>query len=459
MGSLTLCFAVLFDAALLRIPQVAPRGDSLLMAVILTAIHSLSSERTKTMNKYSSRKRNSTTNLNGKSPRRRTQTNNNQKRDEAVRELQKCEGILEMLPKGFGFLRLAEKGFTRRDDDVFVPESTILKFRLQQGVFVKGISQVGTKRTGPRLMQVTEIENLNPEEYGDHSSFFDDRTPTNPTRWLRLERTDEPNAMRVLDLLCPVGLGQRALIASPPRAGKTTLLKQIGQSISANHPDIHLVALLIDERPEEVTEIRAELDGDVFASCLDEDIESHARLSQLVVDRCKRMAEAGKDVFLLVDSLTRMSRAFNKLPHLSGPIGAGGLNIRALDIPKQVFASARAFMEGGSLTIVATVLIETENRMDEVIFQEFKGTGNLDLVLSQQIADQRIWPAIEIAKSGTRRVELIHDAETMNALTALRRTLLTLRPADAIKELTTKLKRFNTNDEFVRLINGKLPGM
>ena len=407
------------------------------------------------MNIRNSHKR-ETTNFNGRVRGRRSHTKNIPKQSMTAKELRKCDGVLEMHPKGFGFLRQPEKGFARREDDVFVPESTIQKFQLQQGVFVRGVAQIGTKQTGPRLLKVTEIEDLNPAEYQD-LSYFDDRTPTNPKRWLRLERNDETDAMRILDLLCPIGLGQRALIASPPRAGKTTLIKQIGQSILANHPGIHLVALLIDERPEEVTELRAELEGDVFASCLDENIERHAQLSQLVVDRCKRMAEAGKDVFLLVDSLTRMSRAFNKLPRLSGPIGAGGLNIRALDIPKQLFASARAFEEGGSLTIVATLLIETENRMDEVIFQEFKGTGNLDLVLSAQIAEQRIWPAIAIAKSGTRRVELIHDADTMTAVTALRRTLLTMRPANAIKELTTKLERFKSNDEFVSLINGKLP--
>ena len=403
------------------------------------------------MNNYRSRKPNSSRTRLGTG---RNQVRTKQDRKSVPVELQECSGVLELHPKGFGFLRQPEKSLARRDNDVFVPESTIAKFQLQQGVSIAGMFQVTNKNSGPRLTRISEIEDLKPEEYRNLIP-FDERTATNPRQWLRLEHSDQPISMRVLDLLCPIALGQRALIASPPRAGKTTLLKDVGQSISVNYPDVQLVALLIDERPEEVTEIRESLDGDVFASCIDQDIRSHARLSQLVTDRCKRMAEAGKDVFLLVDSLTRMSRAFNKLPDLQGPIGAGGLNICALDIPKQVFASARNLAEGGSLTILATVLIETENRMDEVIFQEFKGTGNLDLVLSQQIADLRVWPAIDISKSATRRVELVHDAQTMNASTALRRTLLTMRPAEAIRELTMKLNRFETNDKFVELVNGK----
>jgi transcription termination factor Rho len=414
------------------------------------------------MNNQKSRNRTSTTK--GKSPAgRRRSHRGGQNREVLASELSPCEGVLELHPKGYGFLRCPAKEFARRETDVFVSESTISKLRLRQSVLINGKSTSASKNVGARLIQIDRIEGMNPADYKELLP-FDELTPINPKQWLRLERFDEPvdaqaggpDAMRLLDLLCPIARGQRALIASPPRAGKTTLLKQIGQSISDNYPDVHLVALLIDERPEEVTEIRAELGGEVFASCLDQDIQSHARLSQLVVDRCKRMAEAGKDVFLLVDSLTRMARAFNKLPHLTGPIGAGGLNIRALDIPKQVFASARPFAEGGSLTIVATVLIETENRMDEVIFQEFKGTGNLDLVLSRQIADLRIWPAIDIPKSATRRVELIHDAETMSAVTALRRTLLTMRAEDALKGLAQKLIQVKTNDAFISLINGKM---
>ena len=303
---------------------------------------------------------------NQKSRRRKPASRQQPHRDE--RKGLPCIGVLELHAKGYGFLRNPDTGFARCENDVFVSESIIKKFMLHQGVLVTGDSATTRHGSSPRLVQVTKLEDMIPSQYVG-ANRFDDRTPVNPSKWLPLERESDEVSMRTLDLLCPIGLGQRALIASPPRAGKTTLLKHIAKSISNNHPEIHLNALLIDERPEEVTEIREELNGHVFASCLDKNVQSHARLSQLVIDRCKRMAETGKDVFLIVDSLTRMARAFNKLPNLSGPIGAGGFNIHAFDIPKQVFASARSFKEGGSLTIVATVLIETENRMDEVIFQ------------------------------------------------------------------------------------------
>ena len=363
-----------------------------------------------------------------------------------------CSGVLELHPRGYGFLRRVTRNLARRDDDVFVPESLVQTYRLQAGVSVTGMSQRVCRTAGPRLVRIEDVNDIDPKSYAD-VSIFEDLTPTNPTTWLRLERENGPASMRVLDLLCPVGIGQRALIASPPRAGKTTLLRQIGHSIAANYPDIQLVALLIDERPEEVTDIRTEIDGEVFASSLDEDVTNHARLAHLVLNRCQRMAETGKDVVLLVDSLTRLSRACNKLPNLTGAIGAGGLNIRALDMPRQLFAAARAFKEQGSLTIIATVLIETENRMDEVIFREFKGTGNLDIVLSQQLADRRIWPALDISQSATRRVELLHDPSTLQATTVLRNSLLSLPPIDAMSELTRRLESSKSNKEFISMIN------
>ena len=351
---------------------------------------------------------------------------------------------------------------TRRDTDVFVSETLIQKNRLRQGALISGLAACGTAKRGAkaglRMVELEMIEGQTPAEYRS-SLPYEDRTPVNPTQWLKLERENcvagEDLSMRVMDLLCPIGLGQRALIASPPRAGKTMLLKQIGRSISTNYPEIELVVLLIDERPEEVTEIQEEIDGQVFASSIDQTAQDHARLSRLVIDRCQRMVESGKDVVLLVDSLTRMARSFNKLPRTHGTVGAGGLSITALDVPKRIFGAARKLTEGGSLTIVASVLIETENRMDEVIFREFKGTGNMDLVLDQQIADQRIWPAVDVLQSATRRVELLHDQETMTAVTALRRLLVKMPKADAIKELSEKLKRFPSNDEFVRLINSR----
>jgi len=256
-----------------------------------------------------------------------------------------------------------------------------------------------------------------------------------------------------MDLLTPLGKGQRALIVAPPRSGKTVMLQQISQAISENHPDVSLVMLLVDERPEEVTDMRRSVKGEVLASSLDCDVESHVRLSQLVVERCKRMAEAGKDVFLLMDSITRMARAFNKWVGNTGRTMSGGVDIKALDIPKKLFATARVFEEGGSLTIVATALIDTGSRMDELIFQEFKGTGNMELVLDRKLADRRVWPAIDISQSGTRREEKLLDPNTLHAVNVLRRTLSTMHHVDAMEQLTKQLGKFKSNREFITLIS------
>ena len=256
-----------------------------------------------------------------------------------------------------------------------------------------------------------------------------------------------------MDLLTPLGKGQRALIVAPPRTGKTIMLQQVSQAISANHPELSLVMLLVDERPEEVTDMKRTVKGEVIASSLDCDVESHVRLSQLVVERCKRMTEAGKDVFLLMDSITRMARAFNKWVGNTGRTMSGGVDIKALDIPKKLFASARAFEEGGSLTIVATALIDTGSRMDELIFQEFKGTGNMELVLDRKLADRRVWPSIDISQSGTRREEKLINPETLHAVNMLRRTLSSMHPVDAMEQLTKQLAKFKSNREFVALIS------
>jgi aspartate kinase len=257
---------------------------------------------------------------------------------------------------------------------------------------------------------------------------------------------------RVMDLLTPLGKGQRALIVAPPRTGKTVLLQQVSQAVSTNHPELSLVMLLIDERPEEVTDMRRSVKGEVLASSLDCDVESHVRLSQLVIERCKRMAETGKDVFLLMDSITRMARAFNKWVGNTGRTMSGGVDIKALDIPKKLFATARVFEEGGSLTIVATALIDTGSRMDELIFQEFKGTGNMELVLDRKLADRRVWPAIDISQSGTRREEKLLDPDTLHACNMLRRTLSSMHHVDAMEQLTKQLAKFKSNREFISLI-------
>ncbi|HVX60222.1 MAG TPA: transcription termination factor Rho, partial [Pirellulales bacterium] len=273
-----------------------------------------------------------------------------------------------------------------------------------------------------------------------------------PHEWLRLETGRQPLSTRVVDLLAPLGKGQRALIVAPPRTGKTVLLQQISNAIESNYPDVKLLMLLVDERPEEVTDMRRSVRGEVIASSLDQDAANHIRVAQLAVERCKRLAESGQDVFLLVDSVTRLARAFNKSVGDSGRTMTGGLDIRALDIPKKLFAAARAFEEGGSLTIVATALIDTGSRMDELIFQEFKGTGNMELVLDRTLADRRVWPALDISGSGTRREEKLLDAGMLHAATILRRSLSAAGHVEAMEELTSQLARFSSNREFIQLM-------
>ncbi len=361
-------------------------------------------------------------------------------------------GVLEMHPNGYGFLRDPQNNYQRERTDPFVPGTMIDKFGLREGVLIRGIVQQGRGKQGPRIKEIETVNGMTPEEYKDVRN-FDQLTPINPENWLRLETGHEPLTTRVMDLLTPLGKGQRALIVAPPRSGKTVMLQHISQAISANHSDVTLVVLLVDERPEEVTDMKRAVQGEVVASSLDRDVESHVRLSQLVVERCKRLAEEGKDVFLLMDSITRMARAFNKWVGNTGRTMSGGVDIKALDIPKKLFATARVFEEGGSLTIVATALIDTGSRMDELIFQEFKGTGNMELVLDRKLADRRVWPAIDVSQSGTRREEKLLAPDMLHAITMLRRTLSTMDPVDAMEQLTQKLGKFKTNDEFIELIS------
>ncbi|MFM7520879.1 MAG: transcription termination factor Rho [Planctomycetota bacterium] len=366
-------------------------------------------------------------------------------------------GVLEMHPNGYGFLRSAETNYTRERTDPFVPGTMIERFRLREGVFIKGMVQPGRRQQGPRVREILEVEGMAPDEYPKVKT-FDQLTPINPETWLRLETGQQPLTTRIMDLLTPLGKGQRALIVAPPRTGKTVLLQQVSQAVSANHPDLSLVMLLIDERPEEVTDMRRTVKGEVLASSLDCDVESHVRLSQLVIERCKRMAEAGKDVFLLMDSITRMARAFNKWVGNTGRTMSGGVDIKALDIPKKLFATARVFEEGGSLTIVATALVDTGSRMDELIFQEFKGTGNMELVLDRKLADRRVWPSIDISQSGTRREEKLLDPDTLHAVNMLRRTLSSMHHVDAMEQLTKQLAKFKSNREFISLIASSRSG-
>ena len=362
-------------------------------------------------------------------------------------------GLLELHPNGYGFLRSSESNYARERSDPFVPGTMIEKYQLRQGVMISGMVQQGRRQQGPRLREITMVDGIAPDDYADVKT-FEELTPINPEQWLKLEVGPEPITTRVMDLLTPLGKGQRALIVAPPRTGKTILLRHISEGISQNYPEIHLMVLLIDERPEEVTDMVRCVNGEVVASSLDQDVESHVRLSQLIIDRCRRLAEMGQDVFLLLDSITRLARAFNKWIGNTGRTMSGGVDIKAMDIPKKLFATARAFEEGGSLTIVGTALIETGSRMDDLIFQEFKGTGNMELVLDQKLADRRVWPAINIGQSGTRREELLHSPEMLHAVTMLRRTLTSMHHVDAMEQLCKQLGKFKTNADFIQLIVG-----
>lgn len=371
-------------------------------------------------------------------------------------ELVEGFGLLEMHPNGYGFLRSPTKNYSRDRSDPFVPGTMIEKYGLREGLIVRGKVQPGRRQQGPRLRELIDVDGMAPDDYSE-VKHFDDLTPINPEQAYKLESGPTPLTTRVMDLLTPMGKGQRALIVAPPRSGKTVMLQHISQGIALNHPDSILMVLLVDERPEEVTDMKRNvLGGEVIASSLDEDIESHVRLSQLVIERCKRLAEMGRDVFLLMDSITRLARAFNKWVSNSSRRSqtmSGGIDTKAMDIPKKLFSSARAFEEGGSLTIVGTALIDTGSRMDELIFQEFKGTGNMELVLSRDLADMRIWPAIDIAKSGTRREELLLSEENIASITGLRRSLMAMNdPGHAMRELTKHLSRFDDNEMFIEKI-------
>lgn len=360
------------------------------------------------------------------------------------------EGVLELHPKGYGFLRDPGKNYAAEDSNPFVSSSVVDKFGLRAGVLLKADVGAGSRNQGPRVKEVELIDGFTPEEYKD-VKLFDDLTPVNPFEQIRLETGPRPITMRVMDLLCPIGKGQRALLVAPPRTGKTMLLQDIANAVSENHPEIHLIVLLIDERPEEVTDMRRSVKGEVVSSSLDEDVESHIRLSQLIVERGKRIAESGKDVFILLDSITRLARAFNKWSN-TGRTGSGGLDIRALDIPKKLFGTARRFDEGGSLTVCGTALIETGNRMDDAIFQEFKGTGNMEMVLSRELADRRIWPSIDVSRSGTRREEKLLDPEMLDGITMLRRSLISLSAVEAMEQMTKTMEKFPSNKIFLERI-------
>jgi transcription termination factor Rho len=362
-----------------------------------------------------------------------------------------ARGVLELHPKGYGFLRDAARNFAAQPGDAYVPTPLITKHGLREGLLLTGPVEPARKGSGgPRLARLDAIEGQPPDKFARRT--FDDLTPIDPHERIRLETGPEPLTTRVMDLLTPIGKGQRGLIVAPPRTGKTILLQHIAQAVARNHPEMHLMVLLIDERPEEVTEMRRTVRGQVFASSSDRDSVSHARLAELVMERAKRLAEQGQQAFVLLDSITRLSRAYNRNVGNSGRTMSGGIDSRAMEVPRRLFGSARAFEEGGSLTVMGTALIDTGSRMDDYIFQEFKGTGNMELVLDRKLADRRIFPAMDISQSGTRKEERLMLPEVLKQVTLLRRSLVSMKPIEAMEQLIKQLAKFPSNEAFLERI-------
>jgi transcription termination factor Rho len=357
-------------------------------------------------------------------------------------------GYLEISEKGFGFLRTAANHFHPKPTDIFVTPDTIKRNFLREGSLVAGPTQPPHRGTSPQLKSVDKVNDMAFEDY-TKAVRFENLTSIDPIEKYNLETSPDLIETRVIDLVTPVGKGTRGLIVAPPRTGKTTVLKQIANAITANHPEVHVMVLLIDERPEEVTDFQRSVKAEVVASSNDQDLETHVRLSRFMIERCRRIVESGKDVFVLMDSLTRIARAYNSVHGGSGRTMTGGVDARALEIPRKMFASARKIEHGGSLTILATALIDTGSRMDELIFQEFKGTGNMELVLDRKLSDRRLFPAIDIPKSGTRKEEKLFAAKNIEAVRKLRRMMVDLNPIEAMETLVAALKKHKTNDELL----------
>ena len=357
-------------------------------------------------------------------------------------------GYLEISEKGFGFLRSAQNHFHPKPTDIFVTPDTIKRSFLREGSLITGPLQPPHRGSSPQLKSVEKVNDMPFEEYVK-AVRFENLTTIDPIEKYRLEITPDLIETRVIDLVTPIGRGTRGLIVSPPRSGKTTVLKQIANAITTNHPDVSVLVLLIDERPEEVTDFQRSVKAEVVASSNDQDLETHVRLSRFMIERCRRMVECGKDVFVLLDSLTRVARAYNSVHGGSGRTMTGGVDARALEIPRKMFASARKIEDGGSLTIIATALVDTGSRMDELIFQEFKGTGNMELILDRKLSDRRLFPAIDIPKSGTRKEEKLFPKQHIEAVRKLRRMMVDLNPIEAMETLTAALKKHKTNDELL----------
>ncbi|MDP6432753.1 MAG: transcription termination factor Rho [Candidatus Scalindua sp.] len=365
------------------------------------------------------------------------------------------EGVVEVLPEGFGFLRSPDYNYLPCPDDIYISPSQIRRFGIRTGATVSG--QIRPPKENERyfaLLRVEAINYENPDRLNE-MIVFDDLTPLHPDERFMLEVKKDEIEMRIMDLVTPIGKGQRGLIVAPPRTGKTVLIQEIANSITNNHPEVYLIILLIDERPEEVTEMDRAVEAEVIGSTFDEPASRHVQVAEMVVEKAKRMVEYKKDVVILLDSITRLARAYNtEIPH-SGKILSGGVDASALQKPKRFFGAARNIEEGGSLTIIATALIDTGSRMDEVIFEEFKGTGNMELHLDRRLADKRLFPAIDINRSGTRKEELILDPEELKRVWVLRRVLNEMNPTEVLELLSSRLSKTQTNAEFLMSMNMK----
>jgi transcription termination factor Rho len=365
-------------------------------------------------------------------------------------------GVIELLQDGFGFLRSPESNYLPGPDDIYVSPSQVRRFSLRTGDTVEG--QIRSPKDGERYFALLKVNTINfePPENVRHRINFDNLTPLYPDRKLRLETEDptkKDNTSRVIDLISPLGMGQRALIVAPPRTGKTVMLQNLAHSIAANHPEVYLIVLLIDERPEEVTDMARSVKGEVISSTFDEPASRHVQVTEMVLEKAKRLVEHKRDVVILLDSITRLARAYNTVVPSSGKVLTGGVDANALQRPKRFFGAARNIEEGGSLTIIATALIDTGSRMDEVIFEEFKGTGNSEIILDRKLSDKRSFPAIDITKSGTRKEELLVDKGTLSKMWVLRRILMPMGVVDSMEFLLDKLKHTKTNSDFFDAMN------
>ena len=365
------------------------------------------------------------------------------------------EGVLETLPDGFGFLRAPDYNYLPGPDDIYISPSQIRRFNLRTGDIVSG--QIRPPKEGERYFALLKVEKVNYEDpdVAKDKILFDNLTPLYPQEKIRLELPGKKTdlSMRIMDFFTPVGKGQRGLIVSPPRAGKTVLLQKLANSITTNHPDVVLIVLLIDERPEEVTDMQRSVKGEVVSSTFDEPAQRHVQVAEMVIEKAKRLVEHQRDVVILLDSITRLARAYNTVVPPSGKVLSGGVDSNALHKPKRFFGAARNIEEGGSLTIVATALIETGSRMDEVIFEEFKGTGNMEIVLDRKLSERRIFPAIDINRSGTRKEDLLLTKEELNRIWILRKVLQPLNPVESMEFLLDKIQSTDTNKDFLKLMS------